>query len=213
VEAYRSVKDERKLTINLPPLDSCSLAWKERRRRKIARRWVVAGLCTLCGTYCLGTFVRYARWGVQMNIRICLLAIVTFSCGIVRADVQSETACYVYVPRDSSSKPIKLALRTYVDKDLKKEVGAFVQYNASKETIPLVFTKYVSTDTDSPNLGNYEISRVEIVDKKIAGEYVFIQSGAGNTQGKYVVYTKSKTGKKITFMYTGDNHADCKIVN
>jgi len=179
----------------------------------MASRWAVAKFRAWCGKYCLDTFVRCDRWGVRLNIGICLLAIVTFSCGIARADVQSETACYVYVPRDGSNKPIKFALRTYVDKDLKKEVGAFVQYNSSKENIPLVFTKYVSTDTDSPDLGNYEISRVEIVDKKIAGEYVFIQSGAGNTQGKYVVYTKPKSGKKITFMYTGDNDVDCKIVN
>jgi hypothetical protein len=176
-------------------------------------RWAVVKFRAWCGKYYLDTFVRYDRWSIQMNIRIYLLAIVTFSCGIARADVQSETACYVYVPRDSSSKPVKFALRTYVDKDLKKEIGAFVQYHASKEIIPLVFTKYVRTETDSPNLGNYEISRVEIVDKKIAGEYVFIQSGAGIAQGKYVVYTKSKTGKHITFMYTGDNDADCKIVN
>ena len=64
-------------------------------------------------------------------------------------------------------------MRTYEDKDLKKEVGAFIQYSSSKEIIPVVFAKYISTDTDSPGLGNYEISRVEILDSKVNGVYVF----------------------------------------
>ncbi len=146
-----------------------------------------------------------------MKIKIFLLSTIMLICGMARAEIQSETSCYVYIPHDNSSKHIQLALRTYVDKDLKKEVGAFIQYNGSKETIPLVFAKYVSTDTDSPNLGNYEISRIEIVDKKITGEYIFSQTGAGNTQGKSVEYKKFKTGKSMTFMYMGDDDPSCKI--
>ena len=103
-----------------------------------------------------------------------------------------------------------MALRTYVDQDLKKEVGAFVQYNGSKQIIPLVLTRHVSTNTDSPDLRNYEISRLEINEKKVAGEYVFAQTGAGVTQGKYVKYRSAKTGKVVTFQYAGDD-ASCKI--
>ena len=147
-----------------------------------------------------------------MKTRSFLLAIIVFSSHIARADVQLKTACYVHVPRDGYSKSIQFVLHTYVDNDLKREVGAFVQYHSSKEIIPLVFTKYVSTDADSPELGNYEISRIEIIDKKISGEYVFIQSGAGVTQGRYAVYTKYKTGKNIIFMYAGDDDKACKVV-
>lgn len=134
-----------------------------------------------------------------------------FASTMAKADVQSETACYVYVPQGQTSKPIQLAVRIYSDNDLKKEVGAFAQYNDSKEIIPLVFIRYVSTDTDSPELGNYEISRIEVNDRKVTGEYVFVQAGAGNAQGKYVKYKNTKTGKSTIFMHTGDGDPSCKI--
>ena len=147
-----------------------------------------------------------------MKIKRLFIAAIMLGCGIAKADVQVETSCYVHVPRDNTSKHIKLALRTYVDKELQKEVGAVIQYNGSKETIPLVFRNYRAIDTDSPDLGNYEITRVEVVDKKLAGEYVFSQTGAGNTQGKSVTYKKSPTSKPITFMYLGDDEDPaCKI--
>ena len=113
--------------------------------------------------------------------------------------------------KGKSSKLLQLAVRTYEDKDLKKEVGTFVQYNSSKEIIPVVFTKYTRTDTDSPGLGNYEISRVEVSDGKVNGEYFFVQTGAGSTQGRYVKYTNLKTGRSTIFMHTGDNDPACKI--
>lgn len=141
------------------------------------------------------------------------IAFILFSCGVARAEIHSETTCYSSVPKGSSSKPLRLAMRNYEDKDLKKEVGAFIQYSSSKEIIPLVFTKYISADTDYPSLGNYEISRVEISDSKINGVYVFVQTGAGNTQGKYVKYTDLKTGKSTIFVHTGDDDPACKINN
>lgn len=145
-----------------------------------------------------------------MKIKPIFLAFIFFGSGMAKADVLAETSCYSMVPPGKTSKPVRLTLRTYVDQDLKKEVGAFVQYNGSKETIPLVFAKYVSMDTDSPDLGNYEISRIEINEKKVTGEYIFSQSGAGNTQGKSVKYKSAKTGKAVTFQYVGDDPS-CKI--
>lgn len=114
------------------------------------------------------------------------------------------------VPPGESSKAVQLALRIYVDKDLSKEIGAFVQYDGSKKTIPLVFVKYVGTDTDAPGLRNYKFSRIEIVDKKVAGEYFFVQTSAGIRQGKYMKYTDTRTGKVVTFQYAGDE-SSCSI--
>lgn len=145
-----------------------------------------------------------------MKLKALFLAVICLGSGMAKAEVHAETSCYSMVPPGKSSKPVRLALRTYVDQELKKEVGAFVQYNGSKDGIPLVLTKYVSTDTDSPELGNYEISRIEISDKKVAGEYVFVQTGAGITQGKFVKYKNAKTGKVVTFQSIGDDPS-CKI--
>ena len=145
-----------------------------------------------------------------MKIKPVFIATLVLVSGFARAEIHVETVCYSMVPPGKMSKPVRMALRTYVDQDLKREVGAFVQYNGSKQIIPLVMTKNVSTDTDSPDLGNYETSRVEISEKKVGGEYVFAQTGAGITQGKYVKYRSAKTGKVVTFQYAGDD-ASCKI--
>jgi len=145
-----------------------------------------------------------------MTIQPIFVAIIFLVSGVAKAEVHSTTSCYSTVPPGKSGKPIRLALRIYFDQELKKEVGAFVQYNGSQENIPLVLTKYVSTDTDSPELGNYEISRIAIGDKQVAGEYVFVQSGAGITQGKFVKYKNAKTGKAVTFQSSGDDPF-CKI--
>lgn len=147
-----------------------------------------------------------------MKIKNLSIASLLLASSIVKADVQVEMSCYVYVPRDGARKHIKLVLRTYVDAAVQKEVGAFVQYNDAKESIPLVRMNYRRLDTDSPGLCNDEITRIEIADGKIAGEYVFSQTGAGNKQGKSATYRKSATARPIEFMHAGDDDdPDCKI--
>lgn len=144
-------------------------------------------------------------------IRYVILAVAVFGTTAAQAGTQVQTECYVRVPPGKDSKPIRMTFRRYMDEELKKEVGSFVQYNNAKEIIPLVLGKHVSTDSDSPELGNYEDTRIEIVGLKVTGEYTFAQTGAGNTQGKYVRYTSAKTGKSVTFQHTGDDDSSCKV--
>lgn len=146
-----------------------------------------------------------------MKIKNFSLAIIALGISMAKADVLSETTCYMHESQKAAHKDILLIVRTYLDNDLKKEVGAFAQYNSSKEIIPLVFMKYVATDIDSPNLGNYEITRIEINDKKVTGEYTFIRTGAGHTQGKYVIYKNTKTGKSINFTEISEDNPSCEI--
>lgn len=143
-------------------------------------------------------------------IRSLLVAAAVFGTATAHAGIQAETACYVRVPPGKDSKPIRMVFRRYVDQDLNKEVGSFVQYNGSTESIPLVLAAHVDT-SDSPGLGNYEETRIEIVGSRVAGEYTFVQTGAGNTQGKYVRYTSAKTGRQATFQYAGDDDSTCKV--
>ncbi|GGC06369.1 hypothetical protein [Pseudoduganella buxea] len=145
-------------------------------------------------------------------IRYLIVAAALYGTTNAQAEIHVETECYVRVPAGKDSKPTRMAFRRYVDQDLKKEVGAFVQHDGSTEIIPLVLARHVSTDTDSPGLGNYEATRTGIVGKKPAGEYTFVQTGAGNTQGKYVRYTNAKTGKAVVFQHTGDDDSSCKIM-
>ena len=131
--------------------------------------------------------------------------------GTTAAEIQAVTSCYVGDSRPNSKVHVHLAVRTYTDTDTQKEIGAFAQYNHAKSSIPLVFIKFVPTDTDAPELGNYELTRVEVVDKKVTGEYVFIQMGAGNRQGRLVTYKSAKFPKPIVLQYIGADDSDCKF--
>ena len=145
-------------------------------------------------------------------IKSFFMAFALLASGTAAAEIQVVTSCYVGDLRPNSKVHAHLAVRTYTDTATQKEIGAFAQYNHSKSSIPLVFIKFVPTDTDSPGLGNYELTRVEVVDKKVTGEYVFIQTGAGNRQGRYVTYKSAKFPKPILLQYTGsEDDRGCKF--
>jgi hypothetical protein len=129
---------------------------------------------------------------------------------IAHAEVKVEESCWTHAARDGSDKRIQFVLKAYTDTDLGKEIGAFVQYVGSKDTIPVVFTNFVRTDMeDDPDAGNYELTRVEVIDGKIGGDYVFAQVGSGIRQGKMVTYRKSKNAKPITFYRSSDGEGGC----
>lgn len=141
---------------------------------------------------------------------IAIVAII--ASGSAAAEIATQTDCYVGDSRPNSKVHLQLAVRIYTDTETNKEIGAFAQYNGAKSAIPLVFVKSVPTDTDSPGLGNYELTRVEVIDKKVAGEYVFVQTGAGIRQGRYVTYKSVKFPKPILLQYFGSNDdGDCKF--
>ena len=136
-------------------------------------------------------------------IKPIFMAVALLACSSATAEIIVKTACYVGDTRPNSKLSLDLAVRTYIDTTTNKEIGAFAQYNHAKTSIPLVFVKFVSTDTDSPELGNYELTRVEVVDKKVTGEYVFIQTGAGIRQGRYVKYKSANGSKSVILQHIG----------
>ena len=138
-----------------------------------------------------------------------LFAAALAATGWAHAGVEVEDTCWVHTSRGKSDRDAKFVLRTYEDTELGKEIGAVIQYTGSRETIPLVFTKFVETDPDEPGLGNYELTRVEILNGRIGGEYVFFQEGAGIRQGKGAAYRKSKTSKPVLFEYLSIEYGTC----
>jgi hypothetical protein len=145
-----------------------------------------------------------------MNKFYTLFCVTILGASIAHAEVQVEESCWTHEARGGSDKRIQFVLKAYTDKDLGREVGAFVQYVGSKGTIPLVFTNFVRTDMeDGPDAGNYELTRVEVIDGKVGGEYVFAQVGFGIRQGRMVTYRKSKTAKPITFYHSSDGEGGC----
>jgi hypothetical protein len=144
-------------------------------------------------------------------IKSILIAVALLASGTAAAEIKAVTSCYDGDSRPNSKVRAHLAVRTYIDTETNKEIGAFAQYNRSKSSIPLVFVKLVPTDTDSPELGNYELTRVEVVDKKVTGEYVFVQTGAGNRQGRYVTYKSAKYPKPILLQQGYENDPRCQF--
>lgn len=118
-----------------------------------------------------------------------LLFCLTLLAPRVHAAIEIEVSCWTHQSRGKGDKTLNFALRTYRDIELKREVGAFVQYAGAQEMIPLVFRKFVPTDEEADGEpGNYELTRVEVVDGKIGGEYVFALVGAGIRRGRMVTY-------------------------
>jgi hypothetical protein len=140
-----------------------------------------------------------------------LLVAALAATGWARADVEVEDTCWVHTSPGKSDRATKFVLRTYRDTALGKEIGAVVQYAGSRETIPVVFTQFVETDPDEPGLGNYELTRVEVLNGRVSGEYVFFQTGAGIRQGRGVAYRKSKTSKPVLFQYTSSEYGTCAL--
>jgi len=146
-----------------------------------------------------------------MKFPTLLFAAALAATGWAHAAVEIEDTCWVHTSRGKGDRNAKFVLRTYKDTGLGKEIGALVQYAGSRETIPLVFTKYVETDPDEPALGNYELTRVEVLDGRIGGEYVFFQEGAGIRQGRGVAYRKTKTSKPVWFEYSPSEYDPCAL--
>ncbi|WP_322400858.1 hypothetical protein [Massilia luteola] len=143
-----------------------------------------------------------------MKISALLFLAVVAATNVAHAEVEVEQTCWTHVSRGKTDRDIAFVMRTYKDTELNKEVGAVIQYAGSKETIPLVFENF-QTDLDDPDSGNYELARIEVVNGKAGGEYVFSQTGQGIKQGKGVAYKKSKTSKPILFFYTPESLAKC----
>jgi hypothetical protein len=144
-------------------------------------------------------------------IKLLCMALALLASGTAAAEIEAQTTCYAGDSRPNSKVHAHLAVRTYTDTDTHKEIGAFAQYNHAKSSIALVFVKLVPTDTDSPGLGNYELTRLEVVGTKVTGEYVFVQTGAGIRQGRYVTYKSAKFPKPILLQKTSDDSGDCKF--
>jgi len=132
-----------------------------------------------------------------------LIFVLSLACTTAFADVHVEASCFTLDARAMSKKMVYFVLQSYYDDEIGKEIGAFVRYGESKESIPLVFENKIDTDTDDPGLGNFELQRLEILNGRVTGRYTLVQTGAGNRQGRYIDYKNFKTKKTLLFQRHG----------
>jgi hypothetical protein len=138
-------------------------------------------------------------------IKAFTFSMLVFFCQFSFAETLLNKVCYSQSGPKVNSKPVKLTLYAYTDKDLQKEVGALAEYNDSKNYINLVLDVNGPSkeDRESYERGDQsqlvESVRYEIIKSQITGVYSFVISGHGNQHGEYVSYKNLKSNKKTSF--------------
>jgi len=113
------------------------------------------------------------------------------------ADVSVASGCYEKTPEAVGKSTPFFFFQSYYDNDLLEDVGAFVSYNNSNSRILLVFSNEVQGE--GPNEGEYQKFWLEVVGKKVTGQYVEQGNYNGNPGGKYIKYTSFKTNQATVF--------------
>ncbi|WP_322049450.1 hypothetical protein [Paraburkholderia sp. J67] len=109
------------------------------------------------------------------------------------SDVTQESYCFSPV----KNRPARIELRTYFDEDAGWQ-GAFVKYENSKETIPLVFVDSIEDQTQNGNPADRTTKWVEVVHGLITGEYEMENKG-GNVGS--LTYKNYKSQKSFGFVF------------
>ncbi|MEO6856385.1 MAG: hypothetical protein ABI410_08900 [Rhodoferax sp.] len=135
--------------------------------------------------------------------KLFILITAVFFLNTTNAEITSQTLCF----ENQKNKNIELLLRTYVDNEIQKEIGALVKYKSSKNTIPLVFVD----DDATGESADYVLNWLEIFDGKITGEYRLIKPKMATIFGAYVKYKSIKTGKETIFSPSGKSEDECLI--
>ncbi|RYX90547.1 MAG: hypothetical protein EOO28_28830 [Comamonadaceae bacterium] len=134
-----------------------------------------------------------------------LLLNLVFISTTTHAAVISETLCYRALPKNKNKSAIKLTIKKYYDEELGQQVGAIVRYNTSKETIPLSVIEDAIDDENN----DYEIHWLEVINKKVTGEYVFMKPKGATVLGAYIIYKNQRLGKELAFSPSGETGNEC----
>ena len=113
------------------------------------------------------------------------------------AGVSVESGCYEQTPRAAGKSNPFFFFQSYRDDDLQEDVGAFLSYNNSKNRISLVFSDEVQGE--GTNEGDYQKFWLEVVGKKVTGQYVERGNYSGNAGGRHIKYTSFKTNRVTVF--------------
>lgn len=138
--------------------------------------------------------------------KISLLGISALWLLSANAGVNVESGCYVRTPEGLGKNTQFFLIQSYYDDELQGYVGAFVDYNNSKNRISLVFADEVQGDGVAT--GDYQRYWLEIENKKVTGQYVEYGTYSGNAGGNYIKYTNSKQ-KKVTLFRIATIDSPC----
>lgn len=132
------------------------------------------------------------------------LILALISC-MTYAGVSIESACYQSegVHGAGGKGRSFFFFKSYRDEDDHTYIGGFVNYNNSKLSISVVY------DSEVQGVGGYsgdfQRTWLEIVDRKITGQYVEYGNYDGNPGGRYIKYTGYKDGRVVLFRISMNN--------
>ena len=131
------------------------------------------------------------------NLLIGLL-LVLISC-VTHAGVSIESACYQSESSHGVAGKAKafFLFKSYRDDDAQEYVGGVVNYNNSKSNISVVYDDEVQEGGGSS--GAFQRTWLEIINRKITGQYVEYGNYDGNMGGRYIKYTGFKDGRVVIF--------------
>lgn len=109
------------------------------------------------------------------------------------SDVTQESYCFSQVEDQAA----RIELRTYFDADAGWQ-GAFVKYEKSKETIPLVLVDSIEDGTQNGQPLDRTTKWVEVVHGVVSGEYE-MESQGGNIGS--LIYKNYKSQKSFGFVF------------
>lgn len=113
-----------------------------------------------------------------------------------KANLNVESGCYVVIPEKNEKKVSFFFIRTYYDEQIQERIGALLNYNNSKEHIALVFFDEIQEESATTD---YRRIWLEVVGKKVTGQYVEYGAYSGNGGGRHIKYTNFRTNKVATF--------------
>ncbi|WP_148289699.1 hypothetical protein [Ideonella sp. B508-1] len=119
-------------------------------------------------------------------------------CG-AHAGVSIESACYQSESSHGAAGKASAFFRfkSYRDDDAQKYIGGIVNYKNSKSSIPVVYDDEVQAGEGSS--GSFQRTWLEIINRKIVGQYVEYGGYDGNPGGRYIKYTGFKDNRVVVF--------------
>ncbi|RZL65362.1 MAG: hypothetical protein EOP81_04745 [Variovorax sp.] len=113
------------------------------------------------------------------------------------AGVSVESGCYQQISEAVGKNTTFFFFQSYRDEELLEDVGAFVSYKNSNKRIALLFSDEIQGE--GMNEGDYQKFWFEVINKKVAGQYVEYGNYNGNPGGKHIKYTSFTTNRVTTF--------------
>lgn len=127
---------------------------------------------------------------------------------VAHAGVSIESACYQGESSHGAAGKASafFRFRSYRDDDAQKYIGGIVNYKNSKSSIPVVYDDEIQAGEGSS--GSFQRTWLEIINRKIVGQYVEYGDYDGNSGGRYIKYTGFKDNKTVVFR-VAMNDAPC----